>query len=53
MFQNGLFSAAPFLVFWASILSSGMLSDLFRSRGALSTANTRKLMELIGTLCLC
>ena len=46
--SNGFFSALPYLGFWVTIAFGGFIADFIRSRGWLSTQNTRKMMTSIG-----
>ncbi|KAK7110181.1 hypothetical protein V1264_014101 [Littorina saxatilis] len=48
--QNGLLSALPYIGFWLSIVVSGQLADLARSRGLVTTTQARKIGNSIGML---
>ena len=47
-FQNGLFSALPFLGMWGMMTVAPPVSDKLQSSGLLSTANTRKVCNSVG-----
>jgi len=46
-FQDGLFSAIPYIVFWAFINISGLIADYMRAKGVRTTV-VRKIMVSIG-----
>ena len=46
-FQNGLYSALPYIGFWGIINISGVLADL--AQKCLSATFTRKLFDISGT----
>ena len=46
--QNAYFALIPVMGTWIFILLSGMWSDQLRSRGALKTTATRRIMNSIG-----
>ncbi|XP_005090718.1 uncharacterized transporter slc-17.2 [Aplysia californica] len=48
--KNGFLSAVPYLCFWCVISLASCFADLVRTRGLLSTTNTRKLFNSIGML---
>ncbi|XP_002734661.1 sialin-like [Saccoglossus kowalevskii] len=48
--QNGLYSALPYIGFWLFINIGGHIADFLRSRKILSTGNTRKLMNTMGSV---
>ncbi|KAK3885844.1 hypothetical protein Pcinc_009971 [Petrolisthes cinctipes] len=45
---NSFMSALPYLMMWVLSIAFGQLADLLRSRGSLSTTNTRRLFNSIG-----
>ena len=47
MLQNGLFSAIPYIVFWAMISGGGVMADMLRTRGV-RTKVVRKIMYSMG-----
>ena len=48
LLQNAFLSALPYLCMWVVANSGSYLADFLRSRGYLSTTNTRKLFNTIG-----
>ncbi|KAG0717620.1 putative inorganic phosphate cotransporter [Chionoecetes opilio] len=46
--NNSFMSALPYLCMWVFSLLAGLLADTLRSRGHLSTTNTRRLFNSIG-----
>lgn len=48
--SNGLYSALPYIVFWAMINFSGWLADFFREKKLLSTTMTRKTFDVFGKI---
>ena len=52
-FQNGFYSALPFLGMWAIMNISPIIADKIRSTGLLSTGITRKLFTSIGKAWIC
>ncbi|XP_060604620.1 sialin-like isoform X2 [Ruditapes philippinarum] len=47
---NGLFSALPYIVFWAMINVSGWIADFIMSKGCCSITITRKAFTITGML---
>jgi len=47
LYQNGIFSAIPYICFWAFINISGLIADYMRARG-IRTKIVRKIMILFG-----
>uniref|UniRef100_A0A0B7A1X2 Sialin n=1 Tax=Arion vulgaris TaxID=1028688 RepID=A0A0B7A1X2_9EUPU len=50
MKENGLLSAIPYAVCWVVQNLSGLTADYLRSHGYISTGNTRKLFNTLGTV---
>ncbi|CAG5122798.1 unnamed protein product [Candidula unifasciata] len=50
MTENGILSAIPYAACWAVQNISGFTADYLRSHGYLSTGNTRKLFNTLGTV---
>jgi len=48
--KSGFVSALPYLIMWISINSFGFLSDKLRSKGLLTTTETRKVFNSFGLL---
>ena len=47
--QNGLYSAIPFVMFWACINAAGASADALLTRGW-KTANVRKIAQSLGNI---
>jgi len=47
-FQNGLYSALPFIGLWAMMNLCPLVADKLRSSGVMSTAAVRKLFNSLG-----
>lgn len=50
LFQNGLYSALPYVAFWAMINIAGWMADFFRERRFMNTTMTRKIFDSFGKL---
>ncbi|XP_067658052.1 sialin-like [Haliotis asinina] len=48
--SNGLYSALPYIVFWAMINVAGWMADFVRRRSIFTTTNTRKIFDSFGKL---
>ena len=48
IWQNGLVSAAPFVLMLPVIISSGAVADILQKKKILSTTNVRKLANTLG-----
>lgn len=50
MFQNGLLSSLPYILFWLNINVSGVVADMFIRKGIFTRTRTRKLFNVLGNL---
>ena len=49
-FQNGFFSALPFLGLWAAAIVFPLIADKLRSAGVMSTLTVRRVFNTAGIL---